>query len=38
MSVDGKLTFTTPNDEKVVLEDAEITVKYNEDGTVKSMV
>ena len=37
MSVDGKLTITTPNEEEVVLENAEITVKYNEDGTVKSM-
>ena len=37
MSVDGKLTITTPNNEEVVLEDAKITVKYNDDGTVKSM-
>ena len=37
MSVDGKLTITTPNDEEVVLEEADITIEYNEDGTVKKM-
>ena len=37
MSVDGSLTITTPNEEEVVLEDAEIIVEYNEDGTVKKM-
>jgi len=37
MSVDGKLTITTPDNSEVVLEDAEITILYNEDGTVKSM-
>jgi len=37
MSVDGKLTITTADEKEVVLDDAEITVEYNEDGTVKSM-
>ena len=37
MSVDGKLTITTPNEKEVVLEDAEITVEYNEDGSIKKM-
>jgi hypothetical protein len=37
MSVDGKLTITTPNDEKVVLEEAVITVEYNDDGSIKKM-
>ena len=37
MSVDGKLTITTSDEEEVVLEDAEITIEYNDDGTVKSM-
>ena len=37
MSVDGTLTITTPSDEEIVLEDAEITVEYNEDGSIKKM-
>jgi len=37
MSVDGKLTITTPEDEEVVLEEAVITVEYNDDGTIKKM-
>ena len=36
MIVDGKLTITTP-DSEVVLDDAEITVEYNDDGTIKNM-
>lgn len=37
MSVDGKLTITTEGGKEVVLEDAIITVEYNDDGTVKSI-
>ena len=37
MSVDGKLTITIPDQDDVILEDADITVEYNEDGTVKKM-
>ncbi len=37
MSVDGKLTITTENEKEVVLDNAIITVEYNDDGTVKSI-
>jgi hypothetical protein len=37
MLVDGKLTITTEDNKKIELEDAEISVEYNEDGSVKSM-
>ena len=37
MTVDGKLTITTPSDEEIVLEDADITIEYNEDGSIKKM-
>jgi hypothetical protein len=37
MTVDGSLIITTSDDEKIVLEDADIVVEYNEDGTVKRM-
>jgi hypothetical protein len=37
MSVDGKLTIIVPGNEEVILDDAEISIEYNEDGTVKNM-
>lgn len=37
MYVDGKLIITLPEEEEVILEEAEITISYNEDGSVKSM-
>ena len=37
MTVDGKLTITTPEEEKIVLDDADITIEYNKDGTIKKM-
>ncbi len=37
MTVDGKLIITIPDQEEIVLDDADIIVEYNEDGTVKSM-
>ncbi len=37
MTVDGTLIITTPEQEEIVLEDADIIVEYNEDGTVKKM-
>ena len=37
MTVDGSLTITLPDQEDVVLEDAEITIEYNDDGTVNKM-
>ena len=37
MSVDGKLTITGPDDREIILDDAEITVEYNDDGSVKNM-
>jgi hypothetical protein len=37
MSVDGKLTITTADEKEIVLDDAQITVEYNEDGSVKKL-
>ncbi|MBR9997370.1 MAG: hypothetical protein KFF73_00295 [Cyclobacteriaceae bacterium] len=37
MSVVGSLTITTTEEKEIVLDDAEITVEYNDDGSVKSM-
>jgi hypothetical protein len=35
MSVDGKLTITTADEKIIALEDAQIIVEYNDDGSVK---
>lgn len=37
MTVDGKLIITTPDEEEIMLDNADIIVEYNEDGTVKRM-
>lgn len=37
MTVDGKLTITSPNNEDIVLDDADITIEYNDDGSLKRM-